>query len=222
MRLIISDRGNLGVALAEQCIKDSIPAVWYDEARFASDIGQDAVAVYVGGGRRFAEFLDFCHTSGDIPMLQCSSDVDVHRLRTPLPIADVNNAAESVAHFIRNLKSLVRDLHERHMAVEWKLSESHQRTKTSPPGTALRIAALLGIPPEKIHSVRRRDDRHSKHIVHAIVGDGHERYRLECEVLGLEPYARGIIKIARGFGETVRHSWMEKMDTIYGLDDFQW
>ena len=216
MRLLISDKGELGVATGERCKEEGAHFGFFDNERNAPHCD---VGVYVGRGRRFNDFISFCERHR-IPMLQCSSDVDLRfRLARPaLPVANVPNASEAVYQFTRQVKALAGELSKKAIPVTWKLSESHQRTKTSPPATALHIAELLGIPPEKFHSVRRRSDRHSKHMITAIVGGGDERYRLECEVWGLEPYARGILKIARGFVS----NGVPRRDGIYTLDDFPW
>lgn len=195
MRLLISDSGNLGRATAKQCEEEGVFFGFFEDKRTAPETD---IAVYVGRGRRFDQFLDFCTEKG-ISVLQCSSDVDMATRPQPrTPVFDVPNAAESVMLFLEQMERLAKSLKRRGIEVDWMLTESHQASKKSPPRTALRLAEILGIPREKIHSLRRRSEFHSYHGLLGYVKDSDEGFEYACRVEGMGPYAKGILKLAAG------------------------
>jgi dihydrodipicolinate reductase len=88
---------------------------------------------------------------------------------------------------------------------EISITESHQASKTSAPGTAYSFADSLKFPHHKVKSIRDPEVQNAigipkeyldKHAYHKIViKDGTDEVTLETKVLGHNTYAQGVQKI---------------------------
>lgn len=192
MHLLISDRGNFGKAISEAC-GERVSYCFFSAPMFRS--ARDTIGIYVGRGRHFGEFLNYC-TMANVPVLQCSSDIDLAGRKLGTPVFDVPNAAEMVMLFLKQMEQLSEDLKRRGIEVDWVLTESHQASKSSPPRTALRIAEILGIPTRETISLRRRPEFHAHHILQGYVKGSSEMLEYACRVKGLAPYAQGVLRLA--------------------------
>jgi 4-hydroxy-tetrahydrodipicolinate reductase len=86
------------------------------------------------------------------------------------------------------------------------ITESHQAEKSSVPGTAVALAQSLGLPSEKILSIRDPREQTealqippeylSRHAYHRVEIEDHVgRIVLETKVFGPAPYAEGLAQI---------------------------
>lgn len=86
---------------------------------------------------------------------------------------------------------------------EISITESHQSTKETEPGTAYALANSLKFPIDKIVSIRDPDIQQNrigipqkylyKHAYHKIViKDGNDEVTIETKVLGHDSYAKGV------------------------------
>ncbi len=215
MRLLISDPGNLGCALEKECQQRRVPFAWYGGTDGTKHRG-NTIGVYVGRGRRFDEFHAYCAEHGRIPILQCSSDVRI--LTSNTPIYDVPNASSSVRFFIDSFKQLVQRFEREGVGITWRLTETHQAGKTSPPRTAQILADIGRIEPKNVTSIRVSPEHHAKFFLEGTVLGTGEKIELCCKVQGLQPYALGIIGIASALDKEIRAKGLRD-SSVYTVAD---
>lgn len=92
------------------------------------------------------------------------------------------------------------------------ITETHQSTKTTVPGTAVLMAKALGLESSLIKSVRDRKtqlemgvpkeslDGHAVHLIN-LKGPGGEKISFRTEILGRSSYAYGVMEIAKVVSE---------------------
>ncbi len=178
---------------------DNIPADISDISRI--------VLIHVGSGRQFPDVLAFCqqhHT----PLVQCATGIDYpenlfHDL--DFTFVDAPNLSIPIIKLLYMLEQMGSLFREYDIAI----TESHQRAKTSLPGTALEIARLLRVNTQHIRSIRDEQiqesqlyippehaNQHALHVIE-IAGDGC-KITLRTEIYGLESYLIGLVKILQG------------------------
>lgn len=205
MHLIIAGCGKMAEALFAFCQEFGIDHVPFDPHRFHIDryVGR-SVAVHLGSGRQLEKLHTYC-ANHSIPIIQGSTGQKLpDSLKTS--IVDAPNLALPIVYML----GLIPDVHFRLESLgvpKCTVRESHQATKTSLPGTAVKFAEgvkleksdilsvrdpktqrLLGVPEEHL-------GRHGYHWITWAFPD------LEVEfvtkVKGLRPYAFGAATIAR-------------------------
>ena len=108
---------------------------------------------------------------------------------------------------------------------EVQLTESHQATKTSVPGTAVQMANSLGLAQERIVSIRnasQQTDEYqipeahlNRHAFHRItLQDGPCSISMETRVYGDTPYANGVQQILKA----IQNRSLEPR--VYAITDF--
>src|SRR3989304_9326156 len=101
------------------------------------------VLVHCGSGRQLPEALACCHANR-VPLIQCATGVTyptAFASELPFALVEAPNLSISMIKFLYLLEEMGPSFRE----YEISITESHQSTKTSPPGTALEIARLLGV-----------------------------------------------------------------------------
>lgn len=161
-----------------------------------------SIVVHAGSGRELAEVATFCAATGS-PLLELSTepaDFPAHGFPW-VACANANLLMLKFMAMLRRSGSLLA-------SYEVSLTESHQAAKQSVPGTAVHLAASLGLQPSRIRSIRdpaRQGaelgispaglERHAFHEV--VVRDGACTLRLQSLVDGEAPYVDGVASIVR-------------------------
>jgi 4-hydroxy-tetrahydrodipicolinate reductase len=161
-----------------------------------------SIVIHCGSGRQLAEVAAFCGQSGS-PLVELSTGTGL-AATTLFPVVECANSNILMVKFMAMLASCGH-LFKGHPV---RLTESHQAGKTTVAGTAVQMAACLGLPPQEIRSIRdpqvqARDlgipaDRLGRHAYHLIeIGDACASIRVETRVEGAQPYAEGVAAVVR-------------------------
>lgn len=200
MNVFIVGNGKLARELLEQPLKFTGCRVRPWDERGSSVTR--AVVVHAGSGRELPDVGAFCEETTS-PLLELSTGSEL-MTSSGFPIVICANTNILMLKFMSMLRT------SGHLFLKHRISvtESHQATKKSLPGTALHIAESLGIGACDVLSVRDPEyqrsalglstkslDRHAFHEV-VIEADGCT-LSLQSRVEGSTPYVEGVASIVR-------------------------
>ena len=159
------------------------------------------MVVHAGSGREFEDVVGFCAKTMS-PLLELSTSGGRLPLSPVFPIVVCPNVNMQMLSFM----AMVKQAAGYFKGQDIKITESHQATKRTKPGTAIHLASSLGVPEEKIRSIRDPKvqsetlhipdeflDRHAYHEV--LIKSGEVEIRLETRVLGKSAYACGLNRL---------------------------
>lgn len=160
-----------------------------------------AIVVHAGSGRELPTVIDYCARTSGILLDLSTTDPTLPAALT-FPIVRCPNVNAEMLAFMAMVKQAAALFREH----EITLTESHQASKTSPPGTAIYLARSLGLSEAAIRSVRdpvmqatqlaipaANLDRHAYHEI--AIRSPEVEIRLETRVLGKAAYARGLASV---------------------------
>jgi 4-hydroxy-tetrahydrodipicolinate reductase len=183
---------------------------------------EKSIIVHAGSGRQLQECMEFCQRTESV-LIELSTGLETEKINpdftliicpnTSILLLKVLNILRTFGHYFENDKI--------------SITESHQSTKTTEPGTAYTIANYLHVPHNKIKSVRNPEtqtnqigipeefiDRHAYHNI--VIADGNDEVTLETKVLGHQSYTNGVKKIIelllKNNFEKRKYSVMELID----------
>ena len=159
------------------------------------------VVVHAGSGRELDDVVLYCSkTASTLVELATGSAITNHQINFPVIVCPNTN--------ILMLKFMAMLATSGHHFKDYsiKVIESHQADKSSVPGTAVGIAKSLGLPGDKIQSIRDPQEQKdilripseylSRHAYHRIeIEDTVCRLSFETRVFGRSPYAEGVAQI---------------------------
>lgn len=217
--LLIAGSGKLARELLAGLAPDAKP--WSDR----SDVGAVRAVVHAGSGRELPEILRFCRERA-LPLIELSTGTGIADLADGVPVVVCANANLLMLKFMAMLARCGPWFRCEPM----RLTESHQAGKTSVPGTAVALAASLGLSPEAIVSVRDPAQQSGglgipatdlgRHAFHRIeIGEGDCRLRLETLVTGGAPYAEGVRRIV---GAALAHPLEPRCHDVVEFIDKGW
>lgn len=183
-----------------------------------------SVVVHAGSGRELPEVSSFCSESGS-PLLELSTGSGL-RPTSGFPVVICANTNILMLKFM----SMLRTSGHLFRGNRISLTESHQATKTSVPGTALHIARALGIAESDVASIRDPDYQHAvlgfptadlaRHAFHEVVIEsGGCTLKLQSRVDGPAPYAEGVASIVRAVS---LHSLENRLYDVTELIELGW
>lgn len=200
MDILIAGAGKLAQELLGQSPKFGGAQVrpWGDRRSEAAR----SVVVHAGSGRELPDLCAFCDKTGS-PLLELSTGSGLASA-AGFPIVLCANTNILMLKFMSMLRKSGPLF--RHYRIS--VTESHQATKKSVPGTAVHIAQSLGIEASAVLSVRDAGYQTSRlgfsqadlarHAFHEVViEDGGCTLRLQSRVEGATPYVDGVASIAR-------------------------
>jgi hypothetical protein len=170
---------------------------------WTGDPGQPerAVVVHAGSGRLLPELGAFCERTGSVLVeLATGSALEGQVPRFPVVLCpNTNILMLKFMCMLERSGALFR-------GADIRLTESHQASKSSVPGTAVAMAQSLGVAVADIVSVRHPAEQTerlglapqhlARHAFHRIdITDGACQLRLETRVLGDTPYVSGVSQI---------------------------
>lgn len=163
--------------------------------------GDPSIVIHAGSGREIDDVMEFCSGTGSI-LLDLSTGDSKFPDTTTFPVVVCPNVNLQVLYFMAMVKHSSRHFKGRDI----KISESHQASKSTKPGTAIYLAKSLGVPESEIKSERDPKvqkevlgipspflDRHAFHQI--VIRSPDVEIRLETRVLGKSAYAPGLSKI---------------------------
>jgi 4-hydroxy-tetrahydrodipicolinate reductase len=179
-----------------------------------------AIVVHAGSGRELDDIVAFC-TATHSPLIELSTGSAIEAVPRAFPVVLCPNTNILMLKFMAMLAQC-GPMFSGHSV---QLTESHQASKTSVPGTAVDIAQSLGLRADQIVSVRDAAvqrgalqipeadlGRHAYHQVR--ISDGACSVQLETRVTGDAPYAQGVAQIVAA----VAAHTLE--DRVYPVMDF--
>lgn len=200
-KLVVVGRGKLA-----ESIKSNLPSyldINIESFSSSGDYHKDTVFLHIGSGREYEESLCIAENNGS-SYIQAATEKE-YPLKKPesscirfihAPNLDLNII--KLIHWMKLSQNLFRD-------EDVTLLESHQKEKSSKPGTAIKFGEYLGVPEEKIISIRDPERQREldinnlkHHAFHRIIiGDENSSIKIETKVEGAVSYSRGIAQIIR-------------------------
>lgn len=170
-----------------------------------------AIIVHAGSGRQLQECIKFSERTKS-PFIELSTGLETEAMNPQFPLIICPNTSILLLKTLNILKVNGKQFENYSITI----TESHQSTKITEPGTAYAIANSLQFPFDKIISIRDPKiqlnqigipkEYLEKHAYHKIViQDGNDEVTIETKVLGHESYAQGIKTII----ETVLKSQLD-------------
>ncbi|WP_437918909.1 hypothetical protein [Sphingobacterium sp. LRF_L2] len=201
MNIYVVGSGKLATAILTASIEisDSPIRAW----KGTPNTLEKSVLIHAGSGRQLQECRNFCQKTQSI-FIELATGLETAFWEVDFPMIICPNTS------ILLLKTL-------HMLKEngWKfancdieLTESHQSSKSTEPGTAYKIADYVGVPHTKIVSIRDTKIQEEelripkaylhKHAYHKLtIKDGSDEITLSIKVLGHDSYVSGVKKIVQ-------------------------
>lgn len=184
-----------------------------------------SIVVHAGSGRELPEVLEYCRQTNST-LIELSTGTSLCSVPYGFPIVVCPNVNVLMLKFMGMLRAsghLFRDC-------GISLTESHQATKTSVPGTAVSIAGYLNLSPKSIRSVRDVNEQMeefrvphenlSRHAIHRIqIREGDCTLQFESRVIGTSPYAQGTAQIVQAVG---RRQLESRYFSVMDLIDARW
>ncbi|PFH29304.1 dihydrodipicolinate reductase C-terminal domain-containing protein [Burkholderia sp. JKS000303] len=160
-----------------------------------------SIVVHAGSGRELPDAIAFCRATGST-LIELSTGSDLETGSHDFPVVLCPNTNILMLKFMSMLETSGHLFRDCNISV----TESHQASKTSVPGTAVDIGQSLGVPAQAIRSVRDPaeqrdalqipDDQLGRHAFHRIrIEDGACSLQFESRVHGASPYADGVSRI---------------------------
>lgn len=167
----------------------------------AAGSNRRCVVVHAGSGRELKDAVSFCRETGSI-LVELATGSDIENIEIDFPVVVCPNTNILMLKFLAMLAASGH--HFRNYKIN--IAESHQAGKSSVPGTAVAMADSLGLPREKILSIRDPQEQRealqipseylARHAYHRIEIEDHVgRIVLETKVCGPAPYADGLARI---------------------------
>jgi len=221
MQIFVVGSGKLANAIinSDLTIRSCEIVKW--EAQFKT-LNEKAIVVHAGSGRQREECFEFCVRTKSI-FIELSTGLETEKTEPDFPMIICPNISSLVLKTLNMLKACGRYFEN----YEISITESHQSTKTTEPGTAVAFAGSLNFPPGKILSVRDPETQEKiigippeylgKHAWHKIViKDGNDEVTIETKVLGHDSYSRGVKAIIE---TALKHRFENKKYSVFDLID---
>lgn len=199
MQVYIAGTGKLATELLEKLI----PLKGLSIARWAGESNSNAksIVVHAGSGREIGSITQFCSRTSSV-LVELSTGSSLEGTHPSFPVVLCPNTNILMLKFMYMLERSGTMF----TGCEIQITESHQASKTSVPGTAVQMAHSLGVRASDITSVRNPaqqagelvipNEHLSRHAFHRItIQDGPCTISMETRVYGDSPYASGVQQI---------------------------
>lgn len=199
MQVYIAGTGKLATELLEKLVPQDGLAIapWPGTA----DVSRAGIVVHAGSGRELEAISTFCsNTSSTLIELATGSSLEAAPPNFPVILCPNTNIL--MLKFI----SMLERSGGLFKGYDTRITESHQASKTSVPGTAVQMARSLGVAEPMIVSVRDASlqvselhiprEHLTRHAFHRItIQDGPCTISMDTRVYGDAPYASGVQQI---------------------------
>ncbi|HET6557562.1 MAG TPA: dihydrodipicolinate reductase C-terminal domain-containing protein [Prolixibacteraceae bacterium] len=221
MKIIVAGSGKLANAIltADLTFEGCERIKWENSGQ---NIHTKSILVHAGSGRQLMECFEFCERTKSV-FIELSTGLETEVMNPDFPLIICPNTSILVLKTLHMLKTSGH----RFENYEISITESHQSTKTTEPGTAFAFAQALKYPTDKIVSVRDPGVQYNnmgipeeyldKHAYHKIaLKDGKDKITIETKVLGHDSYARGVKQIIES---VLKYNLENKRYTVLDLID---
>ena len=172
--------------------------LWENNDRYPLD---NKVIVHIGSGRQFGDVIDYCKKNVT-PLIQGSTDITGDFTDSAFTYIDAPNFNIIMLKFMHMIKEYGIHFQKNNISI----TESHQESKKSLPGTAIEFAKSLGLDSEKIKSIRNPlvqekqygipEEHLNLHAFHEInIGDESTSINIKTLVKGHKSYVEGIAAV---------------------------
>lgn len=198
--IIIVGHGKLATELLHGLGGPAISRVvpWSGRETFRDD---RCMVVHAGSGRELCDVIEFCSATGSILL-----DLSTGDSRLPATVTFPAVICPNVNMQMLSFMAMIKQAAGYFQGQDIEITESHQASKTTKPGTAVHLAKSLGVPEGRIQSLRDPKVQHEvlgipspfldRHAYHEIViKDPEVAIRLETRVLGKSAYASGLARV---------------------------
>lgn len=223
--ILVIGRGKLATELVNALRSPAIDRVipWDERDRVG---GGRCIVVHAGSGRELGDAVAFC--ADKAAMLLDLSTGDSRLPAAPdFPLIVCPNVNMRMLGFM----AMVRQASKYFRGQDIRITESHQASKSTKPGTAVHLARSLGVPEDEIRSERNPKaqaevlsipsaylDRHAYHEI--LISDPEVEIRLQTRVLGKAAYASGLARIIEKLSGSTPPSGLHDIVDLL-IDDFE-
>lgn len=202
-QVLVVGNGKLAREILDNLKTDSVSNVisWNDKSSLDKS---PVIVVHAGSGRELGDAISFCSVKKSL-LIELSTSSRLKTEEIAFPAVVCPNVNILILRFMLMIKKCG------HLLKSHKITilESHQSSKTSKPGTAMNLAASLGVRDDEIQSVRDPDvqerelgipsEHLARHAYHRIeIAEENAALKFEAKVLGQSAYAGGLGKIIEG------------------------
>lgn len=217
--IVIAGCGNVAQALIALCEEKQRVCHKFKEGMTIHST-ENLVAVHFGSGRELLPLIEWCQ-SNEVSLIQGSTG-QVLPDEVPIPIVDAPNLSLPI---IKLLGQILPVLKIAFGDMDITITESHQASKTSVPGTAKTMAKTFEVDEKNIVSIRQKEvqrllgipeknlDGHGYHWIN-FQGQGVD-ISVSTKVNGRRTYAEGTLTIA----DTLIRTPI-KLNQVYDITDF--
>lgn len=200
MKIFIVGSGKLANAIITSNISITSCEVLKWEPKHQT-LNEKAIIVHAGSGRQLKECIEYCSRTKSV-LIELSTGLESEKKDINFPLIVCPNTSVLVLKTL----NMINLTGKKFSNYDISITESHQSTKKTEPGTAYAFAQSLNVSTDKIVSVRNTDIQQnkigipeeflSKHAYHKIViKDEDDEITIETKVLGHKSYANGVKKI---------------------------
>lgn len=213
--LIVVGNGKLADVIKEEFSSYSaIPVKSYKTGLTANN---ESVFLHIGSGRQYSESLERAMESG-ASYIQAATEKDINMEAPEDNRIRYINAPNLDLNIIK-LFYWLETAGDLFAGEPISVTESHQKEKSSLPGTAVKFCEKLNVPPESLVSIRDPEKQKAlqiqnlnHHAFHRIlIGDENSKIVIETKIEGADSYAKGVAGIIKAL------SSLEKGN--YEIDD---
>jgi len=198
--VLVVGRGKLAEELLYGLDSTSVDHVTrWDDRNFEEC--RPCLVVHAGSGREIDAVVQFCTQTGSVLLDLSTGDSKLPDM-TRFPVIICPNVNLQMVYFM----AMIKQSSKHFRGQDIKITESHQASKRSKPGTAIYLSRSLELPENEIKSERDPKiqeevigipseflDRHAYHQI--VIKDADIEIRLETRVYGKSAYAAGLSKI---------------------------
>jgi dihydrodipicolinate reductase len=197
IKIFVAGSGKLANAILSSGLSFQSCEILKWDTRYKT-LDEKAILVHAGSGRQLKECMEFCARTKSI-LIELSTGLETETMKSDFPLIICPNTSILVLKTLNMLKANGRSFENYSISI----TESHQSTKKTEPGTAYAFANSLKFPVDKIESVRDPELQKNvigipeeyleKHAYHKIViMDGNDEITIETKVMGHDSYAKGV------------------------------
>lgn len=197
IKIFVAGSGKLANAILDSDLSFQSCEILKWDTRYQM-LDEKVILVHAGSGRQLKECVEFCDRTKSI-FIELSTGLETEMLQPDFPLIICPNTSILVLKTLNMLKVNGRNFENYSISI----TESHQSTKKTEPGTAYAFANALKFSVDKIVSVRNPEMQQNeigipeeylgKHAYHKIViKDGNDEITIETKVLGHDSYAKGV------------------------------
>jgi 4-hydroxy-tetrahydrodipicolinate reductase len=222
MKIIVVGAGKLANAILNANLSFQTGDIVKWESQYQTS-NEAAVVVHAGSGRQLKECIEFCRRTKNV-FIELSTGLETETMSPDFPLVICPNTSILVLKTLCMIKANGKHFEN----YEISITESHQSTKVTEPGTAYAFADSFKVPVSEITSIRNPDiqlnaagipeeylDKHAYHKIE--IKDGNDKITLETKVLGHDSYANGVKLIVEAILKTSlktkRYSVLDLIDS---------